>query len=148
MKRCLFVVILCFVANANAQEPANSAATQELLKLEKTRVDALVKGDIPVLDKLLAADLSYVHSSGALESKAKFLGDLGSGERKYVSMQPDNEPTVRSYGDWAILNGAVTTTVIYRGQTSDLHIRFTEVWAKHGTQWQVVAWHSTKIPQQ
>jgi hypothetical protein len=148
MKHSLFALIFFLVVGVRAQEPASSPASQQLLHLEKARVNALVHDDIPALEKLFADDLKYVHSSGVLESKAEFLGRLRSGERKYQSMEHDTGVTLRSYGDTAILTGSTKVAVALRGQSQNLHLRFTETWLKRAGHWQVVAWQATKIADQ
>jgi hypothetical protein len=148
MKRCVFAVILFLAVCVHAQQPAASPAAQEVLQVEKTRVNALVQGDLSLLEKLFADDLTYVHSSGLLESKAEFLGELRSGERKYHSMEHDNGVAVRAYGDTVILTGSTKVAVTTRRQSQNLHLRFTEAWLKRAGKWQVVAWHATKIAEQ
>ena len=149
MKPCLFALALALVfflsVSLHAQEAATSPVANELLSLEKARVDTLVKGDLPGLEKFFASDLSYVHSSGALEGRTEFLDKLRTGERKYVSMEHDPGVAVRAYGDVAILTGSTKVQVLIKGQTQNLHLRFTEAWLRHGKQWQVVAWQATKI---
>ena len=145
MKHCLLALIFFLAVSLHAQEAATSPVAKELLPLEKARVVTLVKGDLLGLEKFFASDLSYVHSSGALEGRAEFLDKLRTGERKYVSMENDPGVVVRVYGDMAILTGSTKVQVIVKGQTQNLHLRFTEAWLRHGQQWQVVAWHATKI---
>jgi uncharacterized protein DUF4440 len=145
MKHLLLALIFVFAVSLPAQEAATSPLAKELLPLEKARVDTLVKGDLPGLEKVFASDLTYVHSSGAQESRTEFLDKLRTGERKYVSMEHDPGVAVRSYGDVAILTGSTKVQVIVKGQTQNLHLRFTEAWQRHGKQWQVVAWQATKI---
>jgi hypothetical protein len=145
MKLWLFVLIFFLAVSLQAQETATSPVAKELLPLEKVRVDTLCKGDLPGLEKIFASDLTYVHSSGALESRTEFLDKLRTGERKYVSMEHDPGVAVRSYVDVAILTGSTKVQVILKGQTQNLHLRFTEAWQRHGKQWQVVAWQATKI---
>ena len=145
MKHCLLALIFFLAVSLHAQEATTSPVAKELLPLEKARVVTLVKGDLLGLEKFFASDLSYVHSSGALEGRAEFLDKLRTGERKYVSMEHDPGVVVRAYGDVAILTGSTKVQVIVKGQTQNLHLRFTEAWLRHGQQWQVVAWHATKI---
>jgi len=145
MKHLILAVISLFAVSLNAQEVATSPLAKELLPLEKARVDTLCKGDLPGLEKFFASDMTYVHSSGVLESRTEFLDKLRTGERKYVSMEHDPGATVRSYGDVAILTGSTKVQVVVKGQTQNLHLRFIEAWQRHGKQWQVVAWQATKI---
>jgi hypothetical protein len=145
VKHLMLAVILIFAASVNAQEAAAPPLAKELLPLEKARVDTLCKGDLPGLEKVFARDMTYVHSSGVLESRSEFLDKLRTGERKYVSMEHDPGVAVRSYGNVAILTGSTKVQVIVKGQTQNLHLRFTEAWQRRGKQWQVVAWQATKI---
>jgi len=145
MKRLLLALIFVVAVAVNAQEAAAPPLAKELLPLEKARVDTLVKGDLPGLEKFFASDLTYVHSSGVQESRTEFLDKLRTGERKYVSMEHDPGVAVRSYGDAAILTGSTKVQVIFKGQTQNLHLRFTEAWQRRGKQWQVVAWQAPKI---
>jgi hypothetical protein len=145
MKHLLLALIFAFGVSLHAQEAATSPLAKELLPLEKARVDTLCKGDLPGLEKILAGDLTYVHSSGVQENRTEFLDKLRTGERKYVSMEHDPGVAVRSYGDMAILTGSTKVQVIVKGQPQNLHLRFTEAWQRHGKQWQMVAWQATKI---
>jgi uncharacterized protein DUF4440 len=145
MKHLMLAVVFFFAGALHAQEAASSPVAKELLPLEKARVDTLCKGDLPGLEKFFASDLTYVHSNGLQETRTEFLDKLRTGERKYVSMEHDPGVAVRSYGDVAILTGSSKVQVIVKGQTQNVHLRFTEAWQRHGKQWQVVAWHATKI---
>jgi hypothetical protein len=145
MKHLMFALIFFFAGSVHAQEAASSPVAKELLPLEKARVDTLCKGDLPGLEKFFASDLTYVHSSGVQESRTEFMDKLRNGERKYVSMEHDPSVAVRSYGDVAILTGSTRVQVVVKGQTQNLHLRFTEAWQRHGKQWQVIAWQATKI---
>jgi hypothetical protein len=145
MKHLMLALTILFAGSLHAQEATSSPVAKELLPLEKTRVDTLCKGDLPGLEKFFSSDLTYVHSSGAQESRTEFMEKLRTGERKYVSMEHDPGVAVRSYGDVAILTGSTKVQVIVKGQTQNLHLRFTEAWLRHGKQWQVVAWQATKI---
>jgi ketosteroid isomerase-like protein len=145
VKHLMLGLIFVFAISVNAQEALAPPVAKELLPLEKARVDTLCKGDLPGLEKFFASDLTYVHSNGLQETGTEFLEKLRTGERKYVSMEHDPGIAVRSYGDVAILTGSSKVQVIVKGQTQNMHLRFTEVWQRHGKQWQVVAWHATKI---
>lgn len=147
MKHLMLGLIFVFAVSVKAQEAAAPPVAKEVLPLEKARVDTLCKGDLPGLEKFFASDLTYVHSNGLQETRTEFLDKLRTGERKYVSMEHDPGVAVRSYGDVAILTGSSKVQVIVKGQTQNVHLRFTEAWLRHGNQWQVVAWHATKIPE-
>ena len=146
----VWLPILFLVASALAQSPNSSSSKEEELRAtEQKRVEALVNSDVPRLEKLLADDLTYTHSTGIKESKAEFLHRIQSGEVKYNSMQHENGASIRLYGDTGVLTGISRIKVSVRGQALNLHIRFTEVWVKRGRgPWQVVAWQSTRIAEE
>jgi ketosteroid isomerase-like protein len=140
--------IFFLVASALAQSP-NPSASEELRSAERVRVEALVSSDVPRLEKLLGDDLTYTHSTGTKDSKAEFLHRIQSGELKYDSMQHQNDVSVRLYGDTGILTGTSRVKVRAKGQTLNLHIRFTEVWVSRGRgSWRLVAWQATRIVEQ
>ena len=141
----VWLVIFFLVASATAQSP-NSSASEELRRAEHNRVAALESNDVPRLEKLLADDLTYTHSSGIKESKVEFLHRIQSGELKYESMQHEDGVSVRLYGGTGVLTGTSRVRVKAQGQILNLHIRFTEVWIKRDRgSWQLVAWQATRI---
>ena len=143
------LAIFFLIASAFAQAPNSSSSKEEELRLaEQSRVQALVNSDVPRLEKLLGDDLTYTHSTGIKESKAEFLHRIQSGDLKYESMQHENEVSVRLYGDTGVLTGTSGVKVRARGQTLNLHIRFTEVWVKRGGSWQLAAWQATRIAEE
>ena len=44
---------------------------EEIIALEKRRIEAMTNQDANALGEILADDLSYTHSSGRVESKAE-----------------------------------------------------------------------------
>src|SRR5712692_7752079 len=62
-------------------------AYETVLAAEKQYADAMVKGDAATLEKLLADDLSYTHSSALMETKADVLKGITSGKTKYKAIE-------------------------------------------------------------
>ena len=58
---------------------ASQQDQQEILRLEDFRFKAMVRGDLLALDKVLSEDLTYTHTTGALDSKAQLIASLESG---------------------------------------------------------------------
>ena len=48
----------------------------DVLRADDNRFEAMRKGDWDALDAALADDLTYVHSTARLESKAEHVGNL------------------------------------------------------------------------
>ena len=85
MKRTLlFVVVFVFVSFiAFAQEKSSNVVEQSVLKLEQQWEDALLKSDVAALDKIYDDSLTYTHSSGTVDNKATYIGNIKSGASKY-----------------------------------------------------------------
>src|SRR2546425_10353447 len=75
-----------------------SAAEADVLRADDRRFEAMRKGDWAALDAALADDLTYVHSSARLESKAEHLANLRAGKPHYRGIAP-RERRARGPGD-------------------------------------------------
>ena len=64
----------------------------------------MMHGDVATVDALLADDLTYAHSSGSLDSKARFMEKLVSGHYQFESISSD-EVSVRVHGVVGSLTG-------------------------------------------
>ena len=125
---------------------AQDASANELIGIEKARTTALEHSDIPALDKLLRDDLTYVHASGMVDTKASFLQAIRSGDLHYLAWTP-RTMHVRMLGDGAVLDGEYTVRVINRRVQPDpleMNIFFISVSARQNGKWQQIAWQSTK----
>jgi hypothetical protein len=123
----------------------NSKSESDIRQLESRRIQAMLKVDTEELDRILADDITYTHSSGQVDSKSQLIESLKSGERKYEMIEPQ-DVKVRLYGDTAIVNGRAKLKTISKGQGSSFRVQFTDVYAKKKGHWQMVAWQSSRLP--
>jgi hypothetical protein len=142
---------LALVAMLLACAPVISAQTgkaeQQVLQAEKDRFAAMIKGDRAALEKLLAPDLTYTHSTALLETKEQFIKSVTSGNIDYVSIVPSPaDSKVRVNGNTAIVNGIAAVNVIDTGKDRKIRIRYTTVYGNQGGAWLLQAWQSTVIP--
>ena len=155
MKKLSVVVVLLLafscLAYGQAKKQAPPAAPakapsaeQELIKLEKEWADAVVKGDVAALDRILADDFVSTDFEGTLWDKAKGLAVLKSGEDKASSAVVD-DMKARVYGDAAVVIGHATVKEIYKGKDLSGQYRFIDTFVKRGGRWQCVASQGTKI---
>jgi hypothetical protein len=142
MIRTLSAVALAmaFAAPALAQSPVDEAKAAEKLRFEVT-----VKGDYKALDALLGDDLIYVHSNGNVDNEKTFLEGLTSGRSKYKSIEP-LEMKARQIGDLVFIDGRGKFQVESNGQTNDLLLTYLDVWTKRNGTWQMIHWHSARMP--
>ena len=152
MKYRVSVLALAFVIATpwlvRAQATAMGKAEQAVLQAEKDRFAAMTKVDEAALNKLLADDLTYVHTSALMQTKKEFIDSLKSGAIKYVSMTPNEADwKVRILGNVAIVNGAATVHVVDHGNDLNFRLRYTTVHANRSGSWQLLSWEATRFPQ-
>lgn len=145
MKR--FVLIALMLACASAVSAQMGKVEQQVLQSEKDRFAAMVKGDRAALEKLVADDVTYTHSTALLQNKEEFIKSVLGGTIDYVSITP-SEPDwkVRVNGNTAIVNGIAAVNVIDTGKDRKIKIRFTTVQTNRSGAWQLQAWQSTVFP--
>ncbi len=119
---------------------------QQIIQLEKQRLEAMTSADTDALALILADELTYTHTSAAQDTKQSLIQAIQSGTLKYESIATD-DVSVRVYGDTAVVTGSAKLTVVARGQQNSFGLRFTDVYAKQEERWQMVAWQSTRLPE-
>jgi ketosteroid isomerase-like protein len=140
----LTAILLTMTAAASAQM---GKAEQQVLQAEKERFAAMVKGDKSALEKLIADDVTYVHSTALLQNKDEFIKSVLGGNIDYVSIVPSTADTkIRINGNTAILNGLADVNVIDTGKDRKIKIRYTTVYTNRAGAWLLQAWQSTVVP--
>jgi hypothetical protein len=138
-----YVVVAVMLACASVASAQMGKMEQQVLQAEKDRFAAMVKGDRAALEKLLADDLTYTHSTALIENKEQFLKSVTSGNIDYVSIVPnEKEWKVRIEGNTAIINGLAAVNVIDTGKDRKITIRFSTVQSNRGGAWQLRSWQS------
>ena len=112
--------------------------SEEILKLEKMRNDAIVARDAATLEKLYDDELVYFRSYGRLDNKKNFIESIRTGGGFYKSYTYSNVK-VRQYGDCVIVSGDLELVT----KTAQ-NLRFTSVWYKRDGQWRNVHWATGK----
>jgi ketosteroid isomerase-like protein len=112
---------------------------------ERQRLRALVAGDVARAGQLHAEDFQLINPLGGALSKEQYLGGISSGQIDYLFWEPESI-AVRVYGDVAVIRYQSQLEIIAQGR----HIprqRYwhTDLYERHGAQWQVVWSHATGI---
>lgn len=118
--------------------------SQDILEMEKSRREAMVRADVPALDKLFADDMVWIHASAKADGKAGVLETIGSGKTKYLEISCSDEK-VRLYGDMALVGGIADMKLEIGGEIRVLKNRFTISWQRADSGWKVVNWQSTTV---
>ncbi|HYN25703.1 MAG TPA: nuclear transport factor 2 family protein [Pyrinomonadaceae bacterium] len=165
MKRSILMIVIAGVVAsvsscATGPETATSSSTpsatsapassenieQAVTKLENERVQALLRNDTAFIERVYADDYVVTGANGIVRTRAQVVADLKSGVQKSESITND-DVKVHVHGDTAVVTGRTTQKGEYKGQPSISPVLFTRVYARRGGQWQLVANHTSSIPQ-
>jgi ketosteroid isomerase-like protein len=119
---------------------------QHIIELDRQRMQAMASKDVAALNKLLADDLIYCHSSARLDTKQSLIGAMQSGATVYTGVEP-SDVKAQDCGDAVVLTGIARINVVSGGKPNAFSVRFTDVYANRGGQWQMVTWQSTRLPE-
>lgn len=120
------------------------SATEEILKVDEERNQALQNNDIAALDRIYSDDLVYANTNGILLTKAQHLADLQKRSLNFKSFKHDNIQ-VTVHGDTGVLTGISTSEVNYQGSLDVHPRRFLNIFAKKDGHWLCVAHFETAI---
>jgi endonuclease YncB( thermonuclease family) len=119
-------------AQAKAEKPAakpaaaTASAEEELIKIEKERAAAAVKGDTAVIDKYTAADYTFITRNGQLADKTETLNRLKTGDIK-LTANDVSDIKVRLYGTTAVVTGKTDVKGTMGGKDYSGPVLFTRV---------------------
>lgn len=116
-------------------------AEQDVLGAMDAFKDALIHKDGAALDKLLAPDLTYVHSAGQVQTKADLIESIVSG-KSIIERMDYSDTSVRFYGKTALVRGRVD---LYHSATNIVHMNVLHVWINGPHGWQMVARQATRL---
>jgi ketosteroid isomerase-like protein len=141
------LALVCAVALAGTAlaQPAVDPG-KEVREANIRRFAAMVRADSAELDRLLADDLTYVHSTGELNDRTQFLASISSKTTQYRSIEP-GETDVRVYGDTAVVTGRAAMKVTAKGQDLSFVLQYTAVYVRREGLWKLAAWQSTRLPE-
>jgi hypothetical protein len=137
----LLVSLVVVAALAYAAEPKPDVKAA-VLAAEQKWVDAVIHGDGGALEKLMASDIVYTHSSAMTQTRAAFIKAATSGSTKYTAID-FSDVVVRQYGRTVIITHKAVFKTVQNGET---HLFVGEVWAEQDGGWQMVSRQATKLP--
>ena len=116
----------------------------EIAKLEKSWVAAVVARDQGALERMLGDQLIYAHSTGIIDSKTDYLTKLKTGAQNYTGIEHQTM-TIKPYGDAAVVHAKVRMTGKNKDGPFDNQLMMMHLWAKQGGRWQLVAHQTTRL---
>ena len=139
MRTILLSLVLSLAAIAASPEE------QQIMDAEKAWASAVLAKDIAKLDAMLMPDLIYAHSTGIIEDKAKYVGNLKSGTQRYAGIEPETS-TVRMHGNAALTHTIVRMHGVNAAGPFDNRVMMIHMWVKSGGKWKLAGHQTTKMP--
>jgi len=140
------VTFLSFAFGEAQQESTDKKSEQEVRNMIESYRTALLRRDIPALEKIWADDYVFVNASGEVLTKAQRLANVKSGGTTLESINEEENITVRVYQNSAVATSRVTIKGQYGGQPTSGQYRSTHVWVKGPAGWQLVSNQLTALP--
>jgi ketosteroid isomerase-like protein len=123
-----------------AESPDEVAVAQAVETLRQAMVDA----DKARLEDIVADQLSYGHSGGAIESKAVFIDAIVSKKLIFKSITL-SDPTIAIAGNDAIVRHVFVGETERNGKLATARVGVLQVWQKHDGRWKLLARQAYKL---
>ncbi len=125
---------------------AASKAATDVEAVERARFQTWVKGDVAAIQKVMADDVLYCHSSGQCQTKQEFIADIESKQRVYKKMDVVSM-NAKPLGSYAVLiNGVIDVVAESPGKVVQFKGIYTSVYVRRDGHWQLLSWQSTTLP--
>ncbi|WP_321473520.1 nuclear transport factor 2 family protein [uncultured Paludibaculum sp.] len=141
LKNILFSLVILAVPAFCADDAAKAVEAAE-----RAWAKGVTTNDYALLEKTLGDDLTYTHSTGAVDTKATYIGKLKTGEAKYVKVDHDQLKVQVLSKDTAITICRAQVLTVSAGKENPAHLSFLHIFQKRGGNWQLVAHQSAKLP--
>ena len=125
---------------------SSHAEANDVQSAEKSRLNALLTGNMEVARQLHADDFQLVTPLGAVFSKEEYLGAVAAGILHYLAWELDSSIDVRMYHDVALIRYRAQIEIEVQGQGYPrAPYWFTDAYEKRDGQWQIVWSQGTGI---
>lgn len=141
MKKNFTVVLMIFVLSAFTF--AQTADEQAVIKVKRDIVNAVLKGDAKILDRLIADNSTDTSTDGFVGTKQDVLNGLQPLNNIFIDVFGMR---VRVYGNAAVATGKMEIKIKQDSQENSDYVRFTDTFVKGKNGWQLVASQQNKIP--
>jgi hypothetical protein len=118
--------------------PAQAADEQMPAEIVEAFRKAMIASDHAAFDALCAAQLSYGHSTGKIQTKEEFIADVTSGKAKWKALEFANMRNTVA-GPNAISRFTLNGELESDGKVIPIGIGVLMVWQKQGNAWKLLA---------
>jgi ketosteroid isomerase-like protein len=122
------------------------ASTQTITERENQLYEAMLAFDYQALDDILSDEVSYVHSTGVVETKAAYFAGLRQGLYEYGAITIRSGHT-RTFEDVAITRGIMEMLVGANGSAKNtIRLQHVLVWRREAGTWRLLLRQATRLP--
>jgi ketosteroid isomerase-like protein len=132
-----FCLLIAFVPPTGAQESSEAAKVRAL---EHKWADSYKQRQIDLLSTLLADDFVITVEDGTTYSKIGYISHSADSSVR-VDVAELSDLKIHMHGNTAVVTGGYHEKGVSAGKPYEYHDRLTDVWAKSGGAWQVIASH-------
>ena len=122
----------------------DSAIENEIIQAEESLRSAMVSSDIEQLKLLLSDSLIFTNHMGQILSKSDDIIAHQKGDFK-ISTLLLSEQIIEPMAGAIIVSSHAKIEGSYKGEASGGNFRFTRVWGKSESKWQVLAGHASIV---
>jgi Domain of unknown function (DUF4440) len=140
MKFILSAFIFFLSPAISAQSSDEKAIAVSVETLHKAMIDA----DNSTLGKITAKVLSYGHSSGKVDNKTDFIGNIVDGKNDFKSINISNQ-NITMADNIAIVRHSFNAEILSEGNISSVKLSVLLIWKKEKHSWKLIARQAVKI---
>lgn len=117
---------------------------EQIINLENRLIEAMKTSNVAELDTLIDDEVVFTNHMGQVLAKEADIEAHRSGNIEIYSLDP-SEQAIRLFDDVAIVSVKKEISGLFFGETQVGIFRFTRVWKQVGSEWKVIAAHSTQL---
>lgn len=119
-----------------------SSDEQDILALEDSRYEAVLRSDFDAFAELCHQELVYAHSNGERDDLGSYMDKCRQGVYVYHRIDHPVEQ-VKIVGDVALVMGEMHADLTIRGTRTPLDNTALAVWVRAGSSWKLLAYQPT-----
>lgn len=131
----VLVGFLCLFSGYVAAAPG--AAVKDVEQAVDHLTQAMLKKNIPELNKLTADNLTYGHSSGTIQNKKEFIADIETGKSAFKTLEMQKQ-TITLSGDTALVRNHFSAQALKGTEVVPTEIENFQIWQKQNGQWLLI----------
>lgn len=139
-KTCIILCMICCLADTHAQESRSTGVREAVETLRRAMIDP----NKEKLEAITMNQLSYGHSSGAVDNQAEFIEKLVSGKSDFVTIDI-TELSVTISGKTALVRHVLKAKTNDNGKPGEVQLKVLLVWQKIKKQWKLLARQAVKF---